>query len=173
MSIEKPNDINERRMKLLIAELMTCFTSDKYRAIMVEKVAWLTSIGVKVACISNRAIFQEEKVEPGGKVTWSKPDEQQFKTPLRLSLNILDFKDAEFAAIFLHETGHIEDKDNPLIKLGTVESEISAWHHAIRDLNKLSLNTNEKNVVESVMIRGLRSYQIDQSEIDQLTLALV
>ena len=48
------------------------------------------------------------------------------RTPRRPWINILDYRDIEFMIVFLHECGHIMDKDNSSIELETTESEISA-----------------------------------------------
>ena len=138
----------------------------RFEALLIEKVDWIGSLGMSIIPVSGTDVIIQEKISLGGKVVWEK--DANPKKPLSLMLNVIDFEDTEFIIILLHECGHIKDKDDKNIELETIESEVSAWKHAIEDFKTLKPDNSEKSIFIDVMERGLRSYQVHDSEIKKL-----
>lgn len=161
-----------KRMNL-INELISLIPQKIYKGLIEEKVDWLNSIDVQVSLVSSRFAIEEERIVYGGKVVWDKKRIGE-KFSLKMMVNILDFKGVELLSVFLHECGHIKDKDDLNIKLESKESELSAWKHAINDFNAIS----EKEEVDKVLFkdtlkRSLSSYKVLNSEINQILFNII
>lgn len=142
----------------------------RYEVLLMEKIDWIRSLGISIVPVSSRDAIFKEKIRLGGKVVWEK--DANPKKPLSLMLNVIDFEDTELMIILLHECGHIKDKDDDSIKLETPESEMSAWKHAIEDFKTLEPDKSEKSILINVMRRGLKSYEIQENDIEKLTTIL-
>ena len=157
----------DKKRNNLLRELRTCFIKDKYEKFITQKVDWLGSLGINILLLSTRFAIEAEEVSYGGKVCWEKDSNP--KKPLSLMLNIVDFQDIEFIAILLHECGHIKDKDDSSIQLQTLESEISAWSHAIGDFERLDSDEIEREKFSAIMKKALTAYKVDESTIQKMT----
>ncbi len=158
--------MRDRKRNNLLSELRTCFGENKYEKIVTEKVDWLITLDVKIIPVSARAAIEIEQISYGGKVCWEKGANP--KKPKSLMLNMLDFTGTKFVVIFLHECGHITDKDNDLISFETIESEISAWNHALLDFNCLKPGESEKAIFAELMEKSLLSYRVDKAVIKEM-----
>ena len=157
----------DRKRDNLISELKSRLKdAARFEVLLIEKVDWIRSLDMTIVPVSGRDTIIQEKISLGGKVVWEK--DANPKKPLSLMLNVIDFEDTEFIIILLHECGHIKDKDDNSIVLETVESEISAWKHAIEDFKTLKPDNSEKSIFIDVMNRGLRSYKVHDAEIKKL-----
>ncbi|MBD3628286.1 hypothetical protein [Cyclobacterium sp.] len=161
----------ERKKNNLIREFKSKLKNKvRYEDLLIEKIDWLLSLELSIVPVSSRDAIIQNKISFGGKIVWDKDAEP--KKPLSLFVNVVDFEDTEFMTILLHEFGHIADKDNDKIELETPTSEISAWKHAIEDFNTLEPDKSEKLIFIDVMKRGLKSYKVDNEDIEKLVFAL-
>ncbi len=158
MSPQKKNNITN--------ELMAGLQDERYRSLLIDKINWLEKLNISLILFSNPVLISEEGITHGGKVSWEKVTAQ--KKALSLTLNMIHFTGIELMIVFLHECGHVKDMDNDSIELQTLDSEISAWRHAINDLVILSPTEKEKASFARSLRAGLESYRADDVLIDSI-----
>lgn len=160
--------MKETKSYNLVNELTSLIPKQVYTSLIECKVYWLHSIDISISLVSSKFAIKEEKINYGGKVVWDKEAVGE-EYPLKILINILNYKGIELLSIFLHECGHIMDRGDLNIELQSKESELSAWKHAISDFNKISNKDEEdKAVFKNTAKRSLMSYKVSDSKIDKV-----
>lgn len=148
-----------------IEELKSYIPQEKYHELVVTMVKWICSLELPLILVTSNKIIESEDIKPGGKVTWD-PATPHNKRPKRIYLNGNDFNGIRFLAIFLHECGHVEDKDDRNIIPKSNQSEISAWKHAKRWFLEVLPSNEEKIIFFETVKESLASYGIKTDALD-------
>lgn len=151
-----------------IRELQSLITNPLYHQLIADKVSWLHRIGVLRVFVSSPSVIESENISHGGKVQWDKSRLPERKKPLRLFVDVLHFNEVNLLAIFLHECGHVNDKDDLTIKLETQESEISAWQYAIKEFLAARPPKEDIRIFKEVSRKSLLSYDVPIQSIEDL-----
>lgn len=149
------------------AELKSLVTDKNYHSLIDRKVDWLFDLHVPLKLVSNKTLFRQLNIEGGGKVTWDK-NQMYGKKPLEVMLNVLDFKELSLLSAFVHECGHVKDKDNLGIVLETQSSEVSAWKHALVDFESTSPSNENFHEFFMIVQKCLATYNVSISSLNEL-----
>ena len=87
-------------------------------------------------------------------------------------INLTGFAGIPLLASFLHECGHIRDKDDD-IPFQTNVSEISAWKHASDDFAQLLPNTEERLEFYNIVRESLATYNVGDRVVKETFQALI
>lgn len=142
-----------------IEELQNAIGINKFNNLIKDKVEWLFFIGVQLFLVTGKEASKFEHIIPGGKVVWEK--DRIPKKPLQLMINLTGFKGISVLASFLHECGHINNKDKKSISFQTQESEISAWQHAANDFILSNPNADERSEFYEIIYHSLSTYEVN------------
>ena len=148
-----------------IEEIKSYIVQEKYHNLVELKIKWLYSLGLPLIFVTSNKAIKVERIKPGGKVEWD-ITQPPTKIPLRFYLNCKDFRGIKLLAIFLHECGHVADKDDSYIIPRTKESEISAWKHATRWFLEVLPSYEEKIIFNETVKESLASYGIGTDALD-------
>ena len=120
-----------------------------------------------VVAITDESLIQEEVIERA-KIEWELPESRLPRIPRRVVIDGKNLKGLSFLFTLLHEFGHLEDYNNPDIKLKTKKSEISAWKNCYE---KLKTGPNFNDISDSFFCsvkNSLETYGVNFTDGEEL-----